>query len=298
MTTTDTPDVWHVPPAPQKTLAEVAACYTPAQGYATIVVRPDGVELGDVVDHTAGLMVVTEITRRTGPWTLAGYNVALPYRVPNPDPDGWPRAVLRPLISRDVIDHQRIRIRRPATHWQRLPGHTKRVTSHNPVKSGCYTLIGGWDAACSCGWALDAPARSRYSAGEAYTQHRADAITQATRDAYGLDAIERLEQQLGDVLPWRWDHGAQAQLHGLTTAQALDRLTPWADALGATIEHWSEDQHGLSDPHFLWVDSRATENETVARLDIRAYPQDGPATAGGAPSADLAVPPHATTQEG
>lgn len=271
MSPTELADVWNVPPAPKKTAAEAAACYTPQTGYATIVAPAGAVELGDVVDHTTGLMVVTAITRRTATWTLAGYDPAAPpaqYWALGGTAHGAPPT---PPLARHVTGGG-IRVRRPATSWQRLPGHTKKITSRSPVKSGCYTLVQGYSAACACGWTAER--RTRDGAAAAHTEHRADIITAAARRAYGLDVIEHLEQQVGDVLPWRWDHGAQAQLHGLTTAQARDRLTPWAVALGAEIEHFIPGSFGhFADPDFLWVDSRA-EDDAAARLDIRAYPVD------------------------
>jgi hypothetical protein len=258
-------------------LAEIAARYAPATGWATIVVPPAGVELGDIIDHTAGLLVVTAITRRHATWTLAGYNPADPPHAywalgggtwQDNTADGTPPPA---PLARHVTAGVRIRVRRLAEHWQRLPGHTRTVTSRNPRKSGCYTLVEGYDVTCKCGWT--GHSRSRGGAAQAHATHRADAITQSTRTAYGLDAIEDLEQQLGDVLPWRWNHGAQAQLRGLTTAQALARLTPWATALGADIEHMSANDAGLGGPHFLWIDSRSDDTSTPG-LDIRAYPVD------------------------
>lgn len=264
---TDTTDHRHVPPAP---LHEIARRYSPAYGYATIAVRPDCIDLGDVADHTAGLMVVTEITRRHSTWTIGGYNPAVPYRVPSSAHHGYPRSAAWPLLTRDLNCQSRVRVRRPATAWARLPGHAKKVTSHNPVKSGFYTLIEGYDAACSCGWTSAVVCKSRGAATDAVNKHRALVLTQATRDGLdGLAAIEQLEQQVGDVLPWRWDHGAQAALQGLTPSQAVTRLTPWAEALGVGIEHVSADEFGLHGQHFLWVDPRPGNGP---RLDIRAYP--------------------------
>jgi hypothetical protein len=264
-------DPWHVPPAPPVPLSETAAHYSPARGYATIVVHPDEVDLGDVVDHTNGLMVVTEITRRHATWSIGGYNPAAP------PPFYWALgagpAPATPPLARHVTAQPRIRVRRPATAWPRLPGHAKLITSSNPVKSGCYTLIDGYNANCACGWTASIIPKTRQGAGEALDKHRALVLTQATREAYGLADIERLEREVGDVLPWRWDHGAQAQLRGLSTAQALARLAPWAAALGVEIE-LSPASSG--DEHFLWVDSRPVENGRPG-LDIRAYPTDPPA---------------------
>ncbi|BBB00593.1 hypothetical protein RVR_10592 [Actinacidiphila reveromycinica] len=256
-------------------LSETVSCYSPAHAYATIAVQPHEVELGDVVDHTDGLVVVTEITRRRATWTLGGYNPALPARVPHPV-HGFPNPVDRPLLTRDVRAQPRIRVRRPAAAWARLPGHTKKVTSRNPIRSGCYTLIDGYDVACSCGWSAAEPARSKYSANEAVLRHRAEAIADQTHQQTGLRDIERVEAELGDVLPWRWDHGAQANLRGLTTTQAVARLTPWAVALGVEIEHMAAGHDGLRSPYFLWVDSRPARAEGRPGLDIRAYPVDGP----------------------
>lgn len=270
-TTAPTTDPWHVPPAPPTPLPDLVERYSPAHGYATIAVLPHDVVLGDVVDHTDGLMVVTEITRRHATWTLGGENPALPRRVPNPQRGGWPSLVDRPLLTRDLTPQPRIRVRRKAATWARLAGHTKHVASHNPRRQGMYTVNDGWTAACSCGWTAAKPYPGRSSADEAVLQHRAEALTDLTRQKLGnLTAIERLEAELGDVLPWRWDHGAWAQLRGLTTPQALDRLSPWAQALGVDIEHVSADAHGLGGEHFLWVDSRPDG----LRLDIRAYPTD------------------------
>lgn len=101
-TTAPTTDPWHVPPAPPTPLPDLVERYSPAHGYATIAVLPHDVVLGDVVDHTDGLMVVTEITRRHATWTLGGENPALPRRVPNPQRgrrlrlryQGWPRPAI------------------------------------------------------------------------------------------------------------------------------------------------------------------------------------------------------------
>lgn len=271
---TDTTSPWHVPPAPAAPLREIPKRYSPAHGYATIAVQPDAIDLGDVADHTSGLMVVTEITRRHSTWTIGGYNPALPNRVPSPDHHGYPRSVARPpLLTRDLNRQSRVRVRRPAATWPRLPGHTKKISSHNPVTSGCYTLIEGYDAACSCGWTAAIVCKNRSAAADAVNKHRAQVLTDATRQELGnLADIEQLEQQVGDVLPWRWDHGAQAHLRGLTTTQALTRLTPWANALGVGIEHVSADEFGLHGPHFLWVDPRPGNGP---RLDIRADPISG-----------------------
>jgi hypothetical protein len=256
-------------------LRQAVSSYSPACGYATIAVQPHQVELDDVIDDVDGLVVVTEITRRRDIWTLGGYNPALPVRLPDPTP-GFPRTDDRPLFTRDMRAQPRIRVRRPAADWARLPGHTKKVTSHNPVRSGCYTLVEGYDASCSCGWAAPEPTKGKYSAGEAVLRHRAEVITAQTHQHTGLDQIERLEVDLEDLLPWRWDHGAQAALRGLTTAQALARLTPWAQALGVQIEHMGAGRDGVSGPYFLWVDSRSVRSKDRPGLDIRAYPVDGP----------------------
>jgi hypothetical protein len=258
-------------------LAETAARYAPATGWTTIVVPPGDVELGDVIDHTAGLLTVTAITRRYTTWTLAGYNPAAPPHAywalgGGTGQDGAADGAPPPApLARHITAGARVRVRRLAEHWQRLPGHTRTVTSRNPRKSGCYTHVDGYDITCACGWT--GHTRSRGTAAQVHARHRAEVITQSTRTTYRLDLIEDLEVGLGDVLPWRWDHGAQAQLRGLTTAQALIRLAPWAAALGADIEHMTPNDHGLSDPHFLWVDSRPLDTG-VPGLDIRAYPVD------------------------
>lgn len=264
-------DPWYVQPRPPIPLPVLAERYSPAHGYATIAVRPDEVDLGDVADHTDGLMIVTEITRRHATWSIAGHNPALPYRVPNPARAGWPSVVERPLLTRDITIQARIRVRRPATSWARLAGHTQKITTHNPTRLGMYTVAEGWDAACSCGWKGEKPYRGKDSAREGVMRHRAEVLTDLTDRKLGnLAAIQRLETQLGDVLPWRWDHGAQAQLCGLTTAQALARLAPWAEALGVAIETAPADHAGLGGEHFLWVDSRVEDRDP--RLDIRAFP--------------------------
>lgn len=270
---TTTADPWHVPPPPPVPLAELAERYSPAHGYATVAVQPHEIELGDVADHTDGLIVVTEITRRHATWTIGGYNPALPYRVPNPERGGWPAKVERPLLTRDITVQPRIRVRRPATSWARLAGHTMTISTHDPVQQGMYTIAQGWDAACSCGWTGPEPYPSWASARTGVMRHRAEVLTDLTDRKLGnLAAVQRLESAIGDVLPWRWDHGAQAQLRGLTTAQALTRLAPWAVALDVEIEHMSADHAGLGGEHFLWVDTRPGFDGPS--LDIRAYPSD------------------------
>lgn len=270
-TTPATTDPWHVPPAPPTPLPDLLTRYSPAAGYATIIVRPDEIELGDVTDHTQGLMVVTEVTRRTGDWTIGGYDPASPRPLWQRLEDA--RTHTAAPRQRVLPQQPRVRVRRPATVWARLAGHTKRVTAHNPVRRGWYTANDGWNAACSCGWAAAEPLPGRDLAEDAVMVHRAEVLTDQTHRDYGLAAIERLEAELVDVLPWRWDHGSQAQLRGLTTDQALTRLTPWARALGVGIEHMSA---GLfsGDEHFLWVDSRPADTGPGPRLDIRAYPTD------------------------
>lgn len=257
-------DPWHVPPIPMR---DLAARYSPAHGYATLATRPDQVRLGDVCDHSDGLLVVTEITLRHHTWTIGGYNPAAPPPRYWSLGSGQPPAA--PPLVRHVTSQPRIRVRRPATAWPRLAGHAKTISTHNPVKRGMYTTVQGWTAACSCEWTGPEVHRGRGWAEEATARHRAQVITDATRADLGdLAAIEALENVLNDVLPWRWDHGAQAQLHGLTPHDALKRLAPWAVALGVEIEHMSATYSG--DRDFLWVDSRASDNGPG--LDIRAYP--------------------------
>lgn len=272
MTSTET-DPWHVPPAPPAPLTQAVALCSAACGYATIAIRPEEVELRDVVDHADGLMVVTDITRRLTVWTLGGFSPvgAEPHRT-------WYRTTnptAPPPMTRDVGAQDRIRVRRHVNAWPRLVGHTKKIVSRNPVRSGCYTLVEGYTASCSCGWTSQEVFKGKYTAGQVYAAHRAEVITEQTaRDVGNLRWIELLEAEIGDLLPWHWDHGPQAHLHGLTTAQALTRLTPWAQALGVEIERMSANAYGLHNPYFLWVDSRADAAPGLPALDIRAYPTD------------------------
>lgn len=265
-----TTDPWHVPPAPPTPLPQLIETFGPANGWATIAVKPRDVELGDVVDHTAGLMVVTEITRRRSTWTIGGYSAAQrPAMYWTIGAGAHPSA---PPLLRHVREEPRVRVRRLTASWARLPGHTKSVSSHNPRRQGMFTVAAGWDASCSCGWTGAEPYPSRSAGEQATMAHRAKVLTDHTdRDLGNLAVIQRLEAQLGDVLPWRWDHGALAELRGLTTAQSLARLAPWAEALGVGIEHMHAGVVGDGE-HFLWVDSRVEDRDP--RLDIRAYPTD------------------------
>jgi hypothetical protein len=259
-------DPWHVPPAPPIPMCDLAARYSPARGYATIAVPVDHIALGDVVDHTRGLVVVTEITRRHRTWTIGGYDPAVPYQVPDPGPAPWEQGppVDLPLLTRNITRHRRVRVRRPATARLQLPGHTRLIM---PLGDDA----GQWTAGCSCGWTGPMTYTDRSWAEDAVGRHRAEVITTDTREQISsLPAIEQLETDLGDLLPWQWDHGTTAALHGLTTAQALTRLTPWADALDTVIEHISAHEVSTGE-HWLWVEPPTWDGPA---LDIRAYPTE------------------------
>lgn len=254
-------------------LHELAERYSPAHGYATITVPVNRIALGDVVDHTRGLLVVTEITRRHSTWTIGGYDPATPYLVPDPAPTWWGQGngVDRPLLTRNLSVRHRVRVRRPAAAWLQLPGHTKLIKTYNTVTPGTVNEIDGWTTGCSCGWTGPVAYTNRGWAEDAVGKHRAEVITAATREQLSsLATIEQLETELGELLPWQWDEGASAALHGLTTADALNRLTPWANALGVGIEHISADDELSTGAHWLWVDSPPTWDTPA--LDIRAYP--------------------------
>lgn len=263
-------------PRPALTLSELAARYTPEHGYATIAATPAELELGDVIDHTDGLVVVTEITRRHQTWPLGGYDPLTPdLRALWVSSTGAPAA---PQRVRHAGQHTRLRVRRPATAWKRLPGHTKKITSQGAVKRGMYTTVAGYTAACSCDWTTPEPCTSHYHAEQATIRHRAAEITAATHLEYRtLTTVEALERVLSDVLPWEWRHGTYAELRGLTTQAALARITPWATALGTDIEHIPANAHGLGGEHYLWINSRSNHTGTTPRVDIRAYPIPVPA---------------------
>ncbi|MFC7794632.1 hypothetical protein [Streptomyces cinereoruber] len=207
------------------------ASYRPADGYATFVLLPSQLELGDITDHVHGPMRIEEITQRIQTWTAAGYA-----------PNDWKRPppgdYAPPPLARHIPGWARIRVYRRMKDSQKVPGHTKKVTSHNPVRRGCYTHVDGWNAACSCGWASpENPHHGKPRAQRTLVPHHAEALTAQTfTTVRNLTRISHLEDTLGERLPWHWHNSiATADLTPMGVDDAMPRLNRWAEALNAPI---------------------------------------------------------------
>ena len=206
--------------------------YRPAAGYATFVVLPNQLELGDITDHVQGPMRIEEITQRTQTWSAAGYPPSVWKRPPSGD-------FTPPPLTRHIPGWARTRVYRQVKDGQKIPGHTKKVTSHNPVRHGCYTRVEGWNAACSCGWTSpENPHYSKTKAQRSLIPHQAEVLTaQPFTTVRNLARISSLEDTLGERLPWDWRNGITiADLTPLGVDEARPRLSRWAEALNVPVQ--------------------------------------------------------------
>ncbi|MFF9123209.1 hypothetical protein ACF09J_07905 [Streptomyces sp. NPDC014889] len=259
------------------------------QPVVTILTRADEVELGDAVDSPAGIIRVREIVQRPQYWTLAGdppgqaFHVAFHPKGESPAP-------------RTQVIHRRnstIRVRRGVSHFGRLTGHSKHVTSHNPVKRGMYTLVDGYNSACSCGWKSSTVHKSKHRAGEAWLGHKAGQLTESTYAANSalllIATAEVVHPQLPPA-PWyftnitsgsRHGHGiATADLRDLPADQARAVLAAWRQVPGLTVDEaysWDRDEgaggivHTLRGPRRRLADMRLSlDGERGERLILQA----------------------------
>lgn len=235
------------------------ASYTPHDGYATLVLRPEELQLNDVTDHHTGPLRITEITQRFRIWSVGGYGPDLRYA----------RATYRtpevPPLTRNIPSDHTLRVCRKVPVGTRLTGHAQQITSHNPRLRGCYTHVDGYNAACSCGWTSpDNAHSSRQRAREAFNRHQAQFLTDQTRDKFkNLAELQRLEEQLDHRLPWAWQNTfASADLTGMPEETLHELLARAAKILGVEVRREEEDNaltpwkeggvYGASHP-YLWV---------------------------------------------
>ncbi|MFJ2731439.1 hypothetical protein [Streptomyces sp. NPDC087317] len=260
------------------------------QRVVTTLVRADQVELGDFVDSADGLIRVREIVQRPQYWTLAGDPPGQAFRVAF-HPNGESPAPRTQVIHRRNCT---VRVRRGVSRFGRLTGHSKRVTSHNPVKRGMYTLVDGYNSACSCGWKSSTVHKSKHRAGEAWLGHKAGQLTEAAYAANSalllIATTEIVHPQLPPV-PWyftntargdrRHGHGiATADLKDLPVDQARAVLAAWRQVLGLTVDEahsWDKDKsaggivHTLRGPRRRLDDMRLSLNgERGERLILQA----------------------------
>ncbi|MGW0795941.1 hypothetical protein [Streptomyces sp. NPDC002692] len=271
----------------------------------TFLAKASEIVIGDVVDSADGVIRVREIVQRPRYVVLAG------------DPPGqYARMAFHPRgegpAPRTRVPyklHQAIRCRRTIAVFGRLTGHSQRVTTHNPVKRGMYTIADGWDAACSCGWEADTPLRSETQAKEEWLDHKAHWLTAnalAGHRAFAhLVQVELLAPDLPPV-PWRFEGApsefrvavstAVADLGDLRVEQAREIVAAWRSAPRLSVDDfYSYDEardeivHGPRGPRRQVADMRLTlrgEHATSFRLcaQYTADPFDEPA--GDAPRSD------------
>ncbi|MEE1812622.1 hypothetical protein [Streptomyces sp. BE133] len=204
--------------------------HAPKDGYITFILTPEQIRLGDITDHPDGPLRIAEITQRRSTWTLGGKH---------PDDYTPIQELEAPPLVRHVVGWNAVRIYRKPAYSERLriPGHTRTIKSHNPVRRGCYTHVDGWDASCSCGWASPTnPQRGKNAATGAFLLHQVEVLTAATVDKHpNLAQIESIEQQLGERLVWEWrSKHASAELAGNEDA-IRTRMGGWASALGTEV---------------------------------------------------------------
>ncbi|MEU5908879.1 MULTISPECIES: hypothetical protein [Actinomycetes] len=206
----------------------------------TILVRAEEAQLGDIADSTGGLVRVREIVQRHHTWDLAGDPPGHVARVDRPGL--WPGDT-PPLIRHSLPRTDVIRVRRTVKAFGRLPGHSKNVHSHAPVKRGWYTDPGGYDAECSCGWKKDHVYVSKSGAAYGWLEHKASELTRAAHDdnsALAWLATTEAAHCLPPV-PWTFKkitHGprngggiAEASLDYLPLLLARQVLAAWRDVL-------------------------------------------------------------------
>ncbi|MFE1925841.1 hypothetical protein ACFW91_25120 [Streptomyces asoensis] len=202
----------------------------------TFLARTDEVVLGDTVDSTDGLVRVREIVQRPGRWDLAGdapgdvIRFVHDLRADNPEP--------RTRVS--LHPHTRIRVRRPVTYFGRLTGHSKKVTSRNPVKRGMYTHVDGYTAGCSCGWTSPAVHPGPTTAGKTWLDHKAAQITDAaylSNSALMFIATAEAVQPDLPLLCWQFRSVASGENAGQGIANA-DLSTLPLDRARAVMAAW------------------------------------------------------------
>ncbi len=253
----------------------------PASGYAAqtwerepravVLLEPGDVQLGDVlVDAFGGQLLVEEVVRRS-------YEPRFEFAAFRPR---------RSFADPPVLDRRRVitrsgallRVARRLDHFGPLSGHHSRVRSHNPVRQGCYTLVDGWRAECSCGWPGEQPQihGSQSQARLAWRIHKATVITIHTCDSHpGYLHIAYAEGGHHPLPPVPWSfvkHNglAHARLDEIPLPEARQIAAAWAQAFGVEV---SEGPTAYQDTIMLSVELLKADDRGAATAiaSLRGY---------------------------